>query len=512
MSRQETPRNFMHPEIANATLSPMQRAMVLRKEVHALADNQATHPFTIIQELRLSRADNPLKALEIQEKYSEREAYVGDIHGLTEANFSKLRASLLTGGFDNIFFIGDIGGSEKLSKLQRLFYQGEDNLTSNKLYNRQKQLVAEGADESRMLEGLSEGYRNIYAYEKELEGHGKISPDEARRLADELPDEDILQGLKKIQGYQHYGHYVSNLPDQAIIALASDVEGYYDRFAQMAAEIRLNTKAKVYVLRGNWDARLPFDFERDTEKPVAFPPEKRRFQDDKYFKDHGIPYFSNLDLVTTQEAVHVLVPFDSVAQGVDVPGGILSSERVTRIQKAVERAREEKKRVIMVAHAVPAWEMHRKPTNNEGKETEKNLRELLSAIEPDEVVYGHEHVIRQDENKNPLPLDTKYRFTSEGAGVVLNASDESLQDLDRNVDNGRILATHVPVPGEPFNGVATVDVPKWPVKDKRPRGTGGKSSPVRVGRAVVPLKEIGNKLPTGKILSPDVAAKIHSAN
>lgn len=499
---------FAHPEFTDSQLSHMQKALLLRREIKFRADNLVTHPFAIIKELRLGRADNPLKALEIQEKYSEREAYVGDIHGLTDANFTKLRESLLVGAFDNVFFIGDIGGSEKLSKLQRLFYQGEDNLTGNKLYNRQKQLIAEGADDARLLEELREGYQNIHAYERELESHGKISAEEARRIAGDLPADKVLEGLKRIQRFKHYGHYVSNLSDQAIIELAADVESYYDRFAQLAAEIRFNTKAKVYVVRGNWDARLPFDFERDTEDPVALQPEKRRFQDGKYFEDHGIPYFSNLGTVVTQEAVHVLVPFDSVAQSVDVTGGILTSERVARIKAIVDQAREEKKRVTMVAHAVPAWEMHRKPTNSEGRESEKNLRTLISAFEPDEIVYGHEHVIRKDEKGNPLPLDTKYRFMSNDGEISLSASDESLNELDQNIKKGQILATYVPVPGEPFNGIASVDVPRWPVKDRRPRGTGGKASPVRVGRAVVPLKKIGKRLPTHKILSQNIAAEV----
>ena len=464
MSTPERGSSYIHPAFEP---SPMQRAMALRREINLQADRHVTHPFIVIKELRQARADNALKALEIQERYTTRYGYVGDLHGLDDETFAKLRKTLLTEGFDHIFFIGDIGGSASLARLQRLFYQGSDSPKDNKLWNRYQQLKKADVDEKTILHELKEGYLNLHAYELVLENHGRLSDQEAREQAERLADEEILQKILWAVKHKHYGHYVSDLSDQIITTLASDVESYYERFARMVAEIRLTTKAKVHVIRGNWDPRLPFDFEKGTEDPVPLVEQRRRFQDRKYFQEKGIEYYATVGFVETTDALHVLVPFDAVAKWIGEEGSLITPERLETYRRQVEEARLVNRTVIMVAHAVPAYRMHRKPSTIEGQVTEGNLRRLIGKLQPDEIVYGHEHFVRQDESGNYLHLDTKYRLYVLGEENVKDSGqDEQLADLDQKTEG--VIATYVPISTENFSGVASLEVPKK-VKNNRNR-------------------------------------------
>ncbi len=479
------------------------RATVLRREIFQTADQTGTHPSFVIQTIRTGQAETPAKRLEVEERYSRHYAYVGDIHGLKEPEFVKLRESLMAGSYDAVFVIGDIGGSEKLARLQRLFYQGSDSLTDNLLVNRYKQLKAENADDDKFLAECQQGYKNIYAFQKGLESGNHMTEEEARRLADELTPEQILAGIHKIGKYVHYGHYVSNLPDAAIISLAADVEEYYDRFATMAAELQLHTKAKVFALRGNWDARLPFDFEPGTDQPIPLSPKARRFNDIEYFKKKGVAYFSNLGTVETQDAIHIMVPFDSVAAKGSNGESRVGDDRITLFRERVEKARAAGKSIIMVAHAVPAQEMHYKPTTKESEAAERNLRRLIAALKPEEIVYGHEHaIVKKDGNSL---LNHKYRLgVDEEGNVSTDTEYETTENLSVK-QNGTTLASYVPIPGEPFSGIAETYIPDKYLHLKnagrRLRAFGGLRAPVQVGSRPLEVRRIDQTLPTNEILS-----------
>ena len=512
----EAPKNsFINPEVA-AVISPkidtmpaessmsnlpihkakMRRAMGLRHAINETAGQLGTDPFIVAKEVRLAQTQNALKAREIEEQRVRRYGYVGDIHGLSDADFAKLRTTLAQENFDQVFFIGDIGGSEKLARLQRIFYQGGGGATDNQLWNRYQQLSKEGANDQTFLTELKPGYLNLATYERVLAKHGKLPEEKARQQAEELTDEQILAGIKKLAKYKHYGHYVSDLSDDIITTLATDVEGYYERFSHMVAELRLHTKAKVYTIQGNWDARLPFDFEAGTEMPVPLPEKKRRFNVGKFFADNGIVYFKTIGTVETNESVHILVPFDTVTKPA-------AHDTIAKLQKAISKARKDGKTIIMVAHAVPSWERHKKPSTGEGQLTETNLQKLVTDLDPDELVYGHEHFIRKDENGNPI-LDVKYRVIKE-KGKITIGENEKLQELGKKTSG--TIASHIPIPGEPFNGIASVEI-ALQRKNKAPRGRGGLRSPVRVGKNNIIQRRMSDKLPGAEILHPQVKTKV----
>ena len=473
-------------------LEVMQSAMQLRREINAEANSRGVHPFNLIMEARLAQApDSALKQLEIKEKYMVRDGIVSDIHGLDDPEFHKLRDTLLTQRFDRIFFLGDIGGSPKLARLQKLFYES--------FFNRYKQMIKDGALDSQILDELKPGFFELISYEKSLESYEKRPKEEIVEEIAQISNDQLLEGMKKRGSYGHYGHYVSDQSEELISFLSADVEHYYERFTRLVAEIRLNTGTKVYLMEGNWDARLPMDFKKGTQSPEPLPLEKRRFNARTFFKEHGVPYFTNVGFVENDESLVVMVPFDSVAKAVGQEGSIVTEEKLEKYKKRVEKARSEHKTVIMMAHAVPAWEKHGKLATGEGEVTQRNLQALMGELMPDELVYGHEHFIRKDVQGNPIDVNKKYiaRFDD----GTMQISEDYLPEELSSVGQG-IVNSHLPIPKEPFLGYASLEIPRWPVKNKRPRGAGGKRKPVEVGKRIEPLRKIEDLLPDADILRP----------
>jgi Icc-related predicted phosphoesterase len=490
--------HFMHPEfqpvleqLPSKAEDPYVNFAKIRKVIINAADMYSTHPLVVAKELQLSRVDHVLEAKEIENARTSRYAYVGDIHGLTDPDFTKLRETLTAGEFTQVFFLGDIGGSEKLSKLQRLFYQGGPELSDNQFYNKYNSMMKEpGANQEEAIDAVRPGYLNLRAYEIFLESIGSLSEEEAREHAQEemwaLPQEEIKQRILKALSHKHYGHYVSDLPVEAIISLQADVESYYERFMTMTREI----KAKgidVLVLQGNWDARLPFDFERNTDLPIPLSQDKRRFNPSVFFK-RKIPYFTQLGVVNSRDAVHIMVPFDTVAGDISSTIGIY---RLREIRTQIIEAKKSGKRVVMLAHAVPAWERHtNKLPTGEGKVTQDGLQNLIKFLKPHDVVYGHEHQKRSVEVESIY----KIRFADE----IEIGPEETLKEL--SVSNSGILAVPLPVPGQLEYGLATLELSRY--GKGNPRGNGGIQSPVRVDRPIVAHEKVSETLPTEASLYP----------
>lgn len=493
--------NFMHPEykpvldsLPPKSADPFLNFSAIREIIVTAADEFATHPLVIAKELQLSRAKDVLMASEIENTRVSRIGYVGDIHGLTDADFTKLRETLVAGKFEQVFFLGDIGGSPKLAKLQKLFYNGSEDTSQSFLYNKARQLIKDGASEDNIIEATREGYLRLRSFEIQLESFGKKPEDEAFLQAQEeigaLSQADLAQRIIKLTKYGHYGHYVSDLPTEAVITLAGDVESYYERFSTMVAELS-SRGVKSYAIQGNWDARLPFDFEKGTEKPVPLPLEKRRVNVANFFR-RRMPYFTHISLVDSRDALHVMVPFDTVAKDLSETVG---DKRFKDLKRQIRSARRDKKRIVLLAHAVPAWSKHTdKLPTGEGQATEIYLRQLIGELNPDEVLYGHEHAVRRDSAGNEL-FDQKYLIIRGRNGKVSTGENRSPQELSKDK---AIVVSHLPIPSQNFNGVATTEITH--LGDKRPRGAGGKQSPIRVGRDMIRHFEPSENLPSERIL------------
>lgn len=503
----ETARyQFVNPEVASAVIPrlssiapkgaerPFVRTVKIKNAVYETAEELGMHPRVVLKELRLARAQTKEEALGIEQERVSKYAYVGDIHGFTDQKQAEIEEQLLAGNFEQVFFMGDIGGSALLARLQKLFYQGGNSGSDNLMWNRYKTLAEEATKEGRevddqtILSQLREGYVKIASFERVL-ADSTLSEDEARRQVSELSDEDVVAGIRWTVKHKHFGHYVSDLPEAAIESLAFEVRENYERFGRFAKQIKYETGAQVIALEGNWDARLPFDFERDTEVPVALPIKDRRFYGADLLRDMGVNFVTTIETVETDNALHILVPFDSLTRPIDQ--GLLANLIVQ-----VAEASADSKTVTMLAHAVASWEMHgNKTPTGEGKVTAENLMTLVAAVVPEQLVTAHEHFVRKDQNGQLMSPDMKYVINSKDGEVTSVSGDYDVKDLTRmdqseDFSNIRVIVSPVPMSDQLSDSrIGVAENLKDKASDKNLiRGLGGKASPVRVDRPIGKIK------------------------
>ena len=175
---------FVNPEVAAAVTPrlssvapkgaerPLVRTLKIKNAIYQTAEELGMHPRVVLKELRLARAQTKEEALGIEKERVSKYAYVGDIHGFTDQKQAEIEEQLLTGNFEQVFFMGDIGGSALLARLQKLFYQGGNSGSDNLMWNRYKALAEEAAKEGRevddqtILSQLREGYINIASFKE----------------------------------------------------------------------------------------------------------------------------------------------------------------------------------------------------------------------------------------------------------------------------------------------------------------------------------------------------------
>ncbi len=502
----ERPR-FINPEVArditprltgiepdNGTL---RRAIQIKNAVVATSESLGMQPFSVVKEIRLANASAPDQARAIEKERVEKFAYVGDIHGFTPQKQAEIEEPLLTGNFDQIFFTGDIGGSDLLAKLQKLFYQGGNTGNVSLMWNRYKQLAQQAqqngdqiSDEV-MLTELREGYLNIASFEKTLIDQS-LSEEKAREQVVEMSDVEIVADIKRIVSHVHFGHYVADLPEEAIDRLAQDVRGNYERFADFVGAIKDQTGADVFVAEGNWDARLPFDFRRGTEKPEPLPIKERRFYGADILRAKGVSFITEPTIVASDTALHLVLPFDSLAKPAD-PDLV----KTLFLDAASKAGRRE---VLTVGHAVLSWDAHGNTTpTKEGETTTANFRDWIQIFRPSQAITGHEHFPLKDRDGNNAP-NIKYGIKIDSSGEadvapylspdVLNSIDDIRVELarEREATSFEIAVPTIvsPVPmSDQLTGsrIAHTELLRdlGPQQNRNEiRGRGGKASPVRV--------------------------------
>jgi hypothetical protein len=137
----------------------------------------------------------------------------------------------------------------------------------------------------------------------------------------------------------------------------------------------------------------------------------------------------------------------------------------------------------------------------EGEVTQKNLQRLVALLNPDELIYGHEHFMRKDQSGNHIDINTKFKLHKDYKGSIVVSSDQGVNELDDS-PSGTVVS-FAPKPTEPYNAYSSRETPKWPVRNRRPRGAGGKAAPTHVGREVVSIVKVNNQdLPTVDIIYP----------
>ena len=437
--------------------------------VRQTAKENQVSPWEVTQKLRTLDVEDPEKIAEIQKRYKETVVYVGDVHGEDKALTDQLER-LSSNPPQYLIFEGDIIGTKKFEDLQRLFYNYLNNHSRNEILKQNPD-----ATDSEILdytgtkppeEGFTLRKGFLKTRESELKLAGKSEAEIEIELTN-LPDHDIAQQIRKYAKYVHYGHYASNLPEDAKKALAGGLEENARTLIETVKPL-VEKGTRVIMLQGNWDARAPIDFIPGQETATPLPEEQRLFNAKTFFEQNGVAFYRTASTLETDTTLQVLLPFDAL---VNFPN--MDDSEKEKLKREVETAREKNKSVIVVAHGEPNWQIHNmtiKDASPAGEHAQiiKGFSQALGLFLPDEIVYGHMHDPITDEDKNKVSEDTKYALQVDSSGDVTLISDP------KKFNSESMLASYVPM-----RRLARTEVSRKDTQ-RKVEGFGGRRQPARI--------------------------------
>lgn len=380
----------------------------LRQSINKIAEENNTCPYKVIEEIRTR--NNEANEIEIRKKYSEVIGYITDLHGVEndEEFYSKLE-KLFEQKPDYLICLGDIVGSKDLDDLQKLFY--------NHLVNPAKEILKSNPANNDLLNyqgtkppasnfNLKQGFTDIRTYELQLEGKSET---EIQNYFQQLSDIEITNETKRYCQFIHYGHYASNLSDQAKQTMSENIEKNVQRLMEFTQKFE-NSGTQVIFIEGNWDARTPIDYQPKIDQVKPVKNSEKTFQVDKYIQEkYGFPFIKEINILETQTSLHILAPFDAI---INSPNNTNETNYKILAEK-VEKAKQDKKAIILIPHGQPNWEIHRLYQDNpqatgENAQIIDGISCLANIFKPDEIIYGHMHEKVVDKNGNYQGPDTKY--------------------------------------------------------------------------------------------------------
>lgn len=402
----------------------------LRETIDTTANENNRSPWEVTEKYRSSKEKR-------SKKYWESFTYITDLHGAEDDNefYSKLESQLKNPP-EFIICLGDTIGTKSFDKLQKLFYNSVTNVAKEKLNIDPNTSDSDLIDyhSKRTPEGytLKQGFFDLKTFEFQLQGK---TDEEIKNQLNNLSDTQIAENIKKYCKYIHYGHYASNLPDEVKSTLAIDLQKNFDKLMETLDKFQ-SQGTKIIFLEGNWDARPPIDFVPNTPDVIPLPPEKRIFNLEAVLKEHGIELKKTLSTLETETSLHVLAPFDALSKLENI-----DTELVEQITKQVNKAKQNKKAIILDAHGQPNWKIHRlfeidPKATGENAKIMRSISYLSFYLEPDEIIYGHLHDPIKDSEGKLISNDPKY---------LLSATDENTLNFTE-VDNNsskKILSSYI---------------------------------------------------------------------
>ena len=115
------------------------------------------------------------------------------------------------------------------------------------------------------------------------------------------------------------------------------------------------------------------------------------------------------------------------------------------------------KTVILLAHGEPNWEVHnlRSPVpSQQARQTViENLGEIIAVLEPDEVIYPHQHNPLADARGQRLPSRTKYMLLPSAEGNEIKCAIDVVRTKDRHYTSA-IMVSYLP-----FQRLGVLNIP-----------------------------------------------------
>lgn len=279
--------------------------------------------------------------------------FVSDIHGSCESLVKQLKEIAKNNPPEIVFFLGDIVGTELLDDLQKKFYNVFNSMKT--LPENTKKIGSKIIDNAQIL----------------IDSLNKICPNSCKASASEM--------AALVISYQHFGHFVSNLPIEIRQILRKDMSVNAKKIVEAMRKFTRQGKT-VVVIEGNWDARTPLDFQVNTKECLPILPNKRIFYLRKFIekiRNKRIHFVKNNELFETGSYNFQTISFDGVAKY--VPGTL------TKIKN--------NKPTILVSHVQADWKAVKKdcPMTDEGEQLSKKIWTVLCDTHPDAMVHGHLH-------------------------------------------------------------------------------------------------------------------------
>ncbi len=340
--------------------------------------------------------------------------FVGCVHMANDHILNRL-ARVADDPPDYLIFTGDVTGSQQLEEFKCLFY--------NHVYNRARRELGIGTSTDQSLSDselldyvgdnppspgstLKKGYRALMGYQYLLEGQ---SPIEANTAASALPDQEIAEGIRRIaRDFEYYGPWVKTLPEAVRRGVVATLKLDAEKLVAAVEPMR-EAGTKVIMVGGNWD-----NAQNTAENTIG---EGIDVSDTiPFFREHGIDFHYCIGHQITKYAMLIFPPYWELAR--------CSNDTFVRLQNVLRNYDVRLgSTVIAVAHGAPSWQVHN-PTavdapTGDRKTVLDTLDKVLAQINPDEVVYGHEHNPLKDIEGRQLPLNTKYLMRADGETVRL---------------------------------------------------------------------------------------------
>lgn len=364
-------------------------------------------------------------------------AYVGDLHGSDDMLIDRLNGLAIRGRPDHLILTGDLAGSDEDVRFKRLYYEtfnplkpvldGNRDLSDESLAGYQ---VPNSEDR------LRDRYLVLEAYKLELEG---IDKDEIDRRIAGLTDKEVADGLRGIYNppsIRFYGTWAASLHPQvrrAVLETVSksvvDLAPHLDRLQEVGT--------KIHVVEGNWDPvdRGGFFEISGGDVPV--------FDALKFLERRGVDIHRSVGAFETDNTLHMMWPIYPLMDG------RVTEAELNELEKAAKIARGKGKAILHVAHVEPDWRVHFLDNPgydhaNEYRTSGENLRSCLARFGSGEIIYGHQHNPRKDEEGKPIDPNEKYFLGIRDDGIEKSAELVwDIKDLRRYHES--ILATYLPL-------------------------------------------------------------------
>lgn len=234
--------------------------------------------------------------------------------------------------------------------------------------------------------------------------------------------------------FEYFGDWAATLPKERREGLFSTLAQNAERMLKIIQKIQ-KQGTTIYIVEGNWDNPQISGIHAIAGKDIT-----EVFDTHKFFHRHGFSFISKLEIIQTKTTLHILLPYITLLNFDLIP-----RQKLQEVKQAITEARKQEKAIVMVGHAEANWKVHHLQQNQgyiagERGKVIKNFGFAMALLQPDEVIYPHQHSRIRDERGNLIDVTAKYILKVAHDGVCLIDDPDSI-----NSNNKQIVATYVPL-------------------------------------------------------------------